>query len=211
MERTLYIFDWNGTLQDDLNHIYECGVQRIFRHFGLPCPDIDTYRNQVTGDFMASFYWPHGIPKEVTAKDLDLIMREGFKEKGRPPDLFPEAAEVVDGLWRRGKTLVVVSAFDAEKLVEATRRHGLWPKLAGVYGGIRDKAPVFQGLMQKHGAAGVDTACVGDMVQDAEAAVASGALAVSIPHGFHTRERLEQSGVPMTVISRLSDLLDEGD
>jgi phosphoglycolate phosphatase-like HAD superfamily hydrolase len=205
----LYIFDWNGTLQDDLNHIYECGVQRIFRHFGLVCPDIDTYRNQVTGDFMNSFYWPHGIPKEVTAEDLNLIMKEGFKEKGDPP-LFPEATMVVRGLWRQGHVVTVVSAYDAAKLVVTARQHGLSDYLSDVRGNIRDKAPVFRELMERHDKAGDSTVCVGDMVQDAEAAVACGAQAVSVPHGFHTRERLERSGVSMRLISRLSELLDSG-
>jgi phosphoglycolate phosphatase-like HAD superfamily hydrolase len=186
----LCILDWNGTLQDDLHHIYECGVQRIFRTFGLPCPTVDEFRDEVTADFMASFYWPRGISKDVTADDLNAIMREGFKEKGAPPDLFPDALSLIDGLRVRGYEMMVVSGYASDKLRDAIARNGLAGAFTRVVGDVRDKPAAFAGCIAACAASGPLVA-VGDTIEDAEAAVAVSAQGYICTRGFHSRQRLE--------------------
>ena len=206
----LCLFDYNGTLQDDLHYIYECGPQRIFRQFGLPCPTIDEYRNEVSGDFMKSFYWPRGIPAHVTAEDLNAIMKQAMKERGEPAKLFPDAAAAVRGVWHAGCRSVLVSAYDAAKLAEGVARHGLTPYFDEVIGDVRDKAAVFRGVMARHGVTPGSAAAVGDMVEDAVAAAAAGATPFICPRGFHGPERIAaaRGQVPeIVVIDSLSDLL----
>ncbi len=206
----LCILDWNGTLQDDLHHIYECGVQRIFRHFGLPCPTVDEYRHEVAADFMTSFYWPHGIPKDTTAGDLNAIMAEGFKEKGTPPGLFPDAVRVVRTLEARGYALVVASGYATAKLDAAIERSGLGPCFQHVIGDVRDKSAAFADLMAKIGTDKERTAVVGDTDEDVLGAAAVGATPFICPRGFHPLERIEatRTATPaLVIIDTLDDLL----
>ncbi len=206
----LCLFDWNGTLQDDMHHIYECGVQRIFRHFGLPCPTLDTYRNEVGADFMKTFYWPHGIPAGVTADDLNQIMRAGFKEKGTPAPVFPDALETVRACVGYGHRCMLVSAYDSGKLAEAVERNGFSGLFCHVQGDVRDKAQCFFRLISEVGAMRELAAVIGDTVDDAEAARLVGAAAFICPRGFHTRERIVEAGKTnphIVVIDTLSDLL----
>ena len=184
------LIDWNGTLQDDVRHIYECGVQRIFRHFNLPCPSLDDYRNEVTADFMASFYWPRGIPGEVSAADLNAIMGEGFKAKGAPAGVFADALETMVEIRRRGYPLVLVSGYDGRKLAEAVARHGFTDLFEAVIGDVRDKPAVFAGVVTERGLSGRSAAVVGDTAEDASAAAAIGAVPFICPRGFHPRERI---------------------
>lgn len=205
----LCIADWNGTLQDDLHHIYECGVQRIFRHFGLRCPTMDEYRNEVTADFM-QFYWAHGIPRDVTAKDLNAIMAEGFKEKGAPPGVFPDALAAVQDVRAYGCEVTLVSGYDGAKLKAAVERNGFAPCFTAVLGDVRDKAAVFSALMAERGLKPADVFIVGDTVEDAQAAAAIGASAYICTRGFHTRERIQElcGGQPLlTLIQTLGELL----
>jgi phosphoglycolate phosphatase len=204
------ILDWNGTLQDDLHHIYECGVQRIFRHFGLPCPTVEEFRHEVAADFMGSFYWPHGVPRDATAADLNAIMAEGFKEKGAPPGLFPDAVEFVETLASRGYLLVVASGYATAKLDAAVERSGLRSHFPRVVGDVRDKPAAFADLMESSGADHTETVVVGDTVEDIEGAKAVGAMPLVCTRGFHPRDRLAKAleGVPyFAICDTLTDLL----
>jgi phosphoglycolate phosphatase-like HAD superfamily hydrolase len=204
------ILDWNGTLQDDLHHIYECGVQRIFRHYGLACPTVEEFRHEVAADFMTSFYWPHGVPAEATAADLNAIMAEGFKEKGTPPGLFPDAALFVETLAERGYPMVVASGYASAKLDAAVARSGLGAHFGRVLGDVRDKPAAFADLMEEAGVEGGETIVVGDTVEDIQGALAVGATPLICTRGFHPLDRLAQAleGVTTYAIApTLTDLL----
>lgn len=205
--KRLCIFDWNGTLQDDLHHIYECGVRRIFAHFGLPCPTLDEYRNEVSANFMP-FYHAHGIPTDVGRDDLNAIMAEGFKEKGRPADLFPDAADVVRMLHEWGFELMVVSGYAQEKLDAAVSRSGLGPFFSRVIGDVSAKEPVYEECVRISGAGHV--VGVGDTVEDALAARSVGGTAFLCHRGFHTKERLSAETADLEevyLIDALSDVI----
>ncbi|HTK05343.1 MAG TPA: HAD family hydrolase [Candidatus Eisenbacteria bacterium] len=206
----LVIFDWNGTLQDDLHHIYECGVQRIFRHYGLPCPTLDEYRHEVAADFMASFYWPHGIPADVTKQDLNAIMAEGFKEKGAPPGLFPDADKIVIALALRGYPLAVASGYATAKLDAAVARSGLGDRFFRVIGDVLDKADAIRKITDEAGVGPERTAVIGDTEEDILGAAAVGATAYICPRGFHPLSRIEatRDRAPKLVVApTLLDLL----
>jgi phosphoglycolate phosphatase-like HAD superfamily hydrolase len=206
----LYIWDWNGTIQDDLNHIYECGVQRIFRHFNLPCPTLDTYRNQVTGDFMPSFYWPSGIPREVTGADLNVIMAEGFKEKGTPPNVFSDALATIQALRTSGARHLLVSAYDDTKIRGNVSKQGFDGLFEMIIGDATKKDQVFARVVAELGLPRHTVCTVGDMVADAEASKIADLDALLCPRGFHTRERIEAAlpRLPQTkIIGTLSELV----
>ncbi len=198
----LVVVDWNGTMQDDMHHIYECGVQRIFRHYGLPCPTLEEYRHEVTGDFMNSLYWPRGVPKNVTADDLNKIMAEGFKEKGAPPSLFPDAEKFVRALAVRGHTLAIASAYAQAKLDAAVKRAGLEGIFVRVDGDVRDKAEALLSIIDRVGVKGEECAVIGDTTEDILGAAAVGATPFICTRGFHPADRLEamRPGAPKLVL-----------
>jgi phosphoglycolate phosphatase-like HAD superfamily hydrolase len=207
----LFLFDWNGTIQDDLECLYTWGVQRIFRQFGLPCPTMDQYRNEVTGNFLV-FYQSYGIPADVTAEALNAIVGEGYKERGSPPDVFPDALAAVAALHGRGHPLALASGYDAKKLTAAVANRGFAPYFASVVGDVRDKPAVCKELVAKHGVPDrPKVGFVGDTIEDALAAAAVGATPFICPRGFHTRERIEtvRDRAPgLVIIDSLGDIFD---
>jgi phosphoglycolate phosphatase-like HAD superfamily hydrolase len=208
MTEKLCLLDWNGTIQDDLHHLYECGVQRIFRHFRLPCPSIDTYRDEVKADFMP-FYHSHGIPDDVTAAYLNDLMAEGYKEKGTPPALFPDAADTLRTLAGRGYALMVVSGYAKAKLDAAVSRSGLGHLFSRVVGDVRDKPRALAACFDPTERPSV-LCKIGDTVEDLLAAKYVGAVPYICPRGFHTRERIEShrhDAPSMVLIDTLADVL----
>ena len=206
----LCIWDWNGTIQDDLHYIYECGVQRIFREFGLRCPTIDEYRNEVAANFMP-FYHAHGIPADVTADALNAIMAEGFKAKGAPPGIFPDALAAVQALEARGYVQVLASGYATAKLTAAIERNGFTPYFKKVVGDVKDKPAVFAALRQEFSGEGDLVAAVGDVDEDAVAAASIDAVPIICARGFHTLERITAArpkAPTMVVVESLEQILD---
>jgi len=206
----LVIFDWNGTVQDDLHHIYECGVQRIFREFGVPCPTVEQFRDEVSADFMNSFYWPHGIPKTATADDLNVIMKAGYDEKGTPPALFPDAVHVIRSLGRLGYLLAVSSAYARGKLDAAIERAGLQQAFLRADSDVRDKKESFTSLIDLAGVPAENVTVIGDSESDALGAAAIGALPIIVTRGYAPPERMEKlrPQVPrMVLVDTLTDAL----
>lgn len=76
------IFDWNGTLKDDLWLAIE-SVRFIFKHFKtLVPPNLrERYREEITADF-EKFYYKHGISRLVTPEKVNTKRKEFFAKHG---------------------------------------------------------------------------------------------------------------------------------
>jgi phosphoglycolate phosphatase-like HAD superfamily hydrolase len=191
--KKLFIFDWNGTLQNDTRYLYDHGVKAVFARWGVPCPDFDTFRDQVSTSYMESFYWPNGIPRSVTPEEADVVFKRSLVECGVEPPLFDGAREVLHFLKNSGHHLCLVSAHVPEAFAKEFGRHGLEGVFEAMMAGVRDKPAAFRQLMVDCGVPSSRTFCIGDNVGDARAANAVEAIAIAVPNGVHTRERFERS------------------
>lgn len=189
----LAIWDWNGTLQNDATHIYEGCVQRIFQHFGLPCPPFETYRRELAHNYM-EFYQRHGVPRHVTNEELNGIFRRGVQESGCRPDLFPDARETLRKTAATVEKQHIVSGCPEDILKEEITHHDLTHFFSHIVGDACNKTEIFARLMEEHQVSGAETLVIGDFSHDAFAARATGAKAILCTRGFHSREYLESLG-----------------
>lgn len=208
--RTLVLFDWNGLLVNDCPLLYEHGVCVIFRHYGLPSPTLEEYRNGVTSNFMP-FYEKHGVVG-ATAEELNRIMIEGLVRAGVEPPLFPDTRGTLEILYRSraNRVLAIISGYQKGRLTKALVAHDIARFFHEVHGDARDKVPFIHDLMTRYGISPERTVYVGDTADDAIAAHAAGVTPYICPRGFHGRERIEavRSAVPtLVIIETLSELL----
>lgn len=208
--RTLVLFDWNGLLVNDCPLLYEHGVCAIFRHYELPSPTLEEYRNGVSSNFMP-FYEKHGVVG-ATAEDLTRIFLEGLARAGTEPPLFPDARGTLETMYRSraNHVLAIVSGYQKAALSQALLTHDIARFFHEVHGDVRDKAPLIRDLMARYGIPPERTAYVGDTTDDAIAAHTAGVTPYICPRGFHGRERIEaiRSVVPtLVVIETLNELL----
>ena len=77
----IVVFDFNGTLFDDL-HVAYGSAQETFRAYGLPCPTLAQYREEISADYM-KFYYDHGIPRTTTDNDVNAIRNKFYETNGR--------------------------------------------------------------------------------------------------------------------------------
>jgi phosphoglycolate phosphatase-like HAD superfamily hydrolase len=208
--RTLFLFDWNGLLVNDCPVLYEHGVCAIFRHFGVPAPTLEQYRNEVSSNFMP-FYAKYGVAG-ATAEELNRIMFRGLAQAGKEPPLFPDTRGTLEILYRgrANHVLAIVSGYQKAALSQALLTHDIARFFHEVHGNARDKAPLIRDLMARYGIPPERTVYIGDTADDAIAAHAAGVIPYICPRGFHSRERIEgiRSAVPtLVVIETLSELL----
>ncbi|OGJ64121.1 hypothetical protein A3E47_03665, partial [Candidatus Peribacteria bacterium RIFCSPHIGHO2_12_FULL_54_10] len=184
----LIIWDWNGTLQNDATHIYEC-VRRIFRHFALPCHSFEVYRSEIVHNYM-EFYQRHGIPSHITNDDLNSIFRSGVEERSHQPNLFPDTRHTLQKTAEIVEKQHLVSGCPEDILKKELLHHNLTHFFARIVGDACDKAEIFGKLMEEHRVRGEETLVIGDFSHDALAAKAAGAQAILCTRGFHSRPYL---------------------
>jgi len=205
MSIKLAIWDWNGTLQNDARHFYEAGARRIFAHFGLACPDFDTHRRECQHDWL-SYYHAKGVPADVGPEALNAILHHGLADLG-PAPIFDDALEIVEAFQDAHVINVLASGQVPHILTVEVGRHGF--EFAAMIGGVKDKPAAFRERMVAASAQPNETIVIGDMVNDAEAALAVGCRVYICPRGFHAPEHVlaAQPRLPnMKVIATLAGL-----
>lgn len=124
MQLTDAIFDWNGTVLNDLGIVYR-SVKLIFETYGLKPPPLAVYQNDISSDYMSSFYWKHGVPERVTAEDVNKIRMAFFEKYWEKPRLFPRVDETVSRLKNLGIPAHIVTSEDREIMLRRIKQFDL--------------------------------------------------------------------------------------
>ncbi|MFH1430099.1 MAG: HAD family hydrolase [Candidatus Uhrbacteria bacterium] len=198
------IFDFNGTLQNDRHVVYDLCVVRPFELLGLPAPTLETYLNEITHEFMP-FYWRHGVPRDVSQKQWDTIICKCM-EGEEPAGLFDDAREAVQIVVENIGHPALISGWPGPGLSEALVYHGLVGYFSMVLGGVTDKAREFRVCAEQAQIPPERIIVVGDMVDDAAAAVAVGMQVCIIPRGLHSEQRILAQHANIPTMRVLPDL-----
>jgi phosphoglycolate phosphatase len=203
------IWDWNGTLYDDVGWCVEV-VNAMLARRGLPRLDgVEAYR-RVFGFPVIDYYRRVGF-------DLDAEAFEALAEEymahyhggtaGRC-GLYKDAGRVLQTLRRRGLRQVVLSASRNDHLraqVDACGVGGTFERMLGVsdiY--AAGKAKLAHAYIAEAGSTG-RAVLVGDSTHDYEVAAALKIDCLLVAHGHQSRRRLSACGVP--VLDGISDVL----
>lgn len=141
------IFDWNGTLLDDLPLVYG-SVQNIFNHFGKTPPSFETYQSEITADFL-KFYKTHGIPVDRESETLNAIRKEYFKKNNGTVALANGARELLQMFLGLDLKIGIVSG-EARGYLQDTRlkQFGIEKCFDFVFDGVSNKMEKFKELVK---------------------------------------------------------------
>lgn len=205
------IWDWNGTLVDDLALNVNI-VNSMLAQRGMSLVTQDRYRELITFPIQ-DFYSKIGFDFEREPfEQLSVEFIRSYKAGWHQSRLHPNGREILEHVRAIGKTQSVLSANHREVLREYVAAFDivhLFEHLVGL-DNIQATSKVNKGRLLleilPHDSAQV--LLVGDTLHDAEVADAIGVDCVLVAHGYHSRERLEQSGRP--VVESLSALINGG-
>jgi phosphoglycolate phosphatase len=198
---TTIIWDWNGTLLDDVDPcVATLNVLRARR--SLAALSRDEYR-ALFGFPVRAFYESIGFAFALD-DDYSALSRDFIAEyRRRAPEMrVSEAARgALERLAARGIQHVVVSAMEMRLLGEMLAEHALTSYLRG-YFGTRDhtagsKVAIGAAAAADGGLDPKNVLVVGDTLHDLELAQAIGCRALLYAGGHQDRRRLEGAGVPV--------------
>jgi phosphoglycolate phosphatase len=201
------IWDWNGTLLDDLNLCLEI-INNLLSKNHLPAVSRDNYL-AIFGFPVQDYYQNIGFDFEKESFEFVSTEFISAYEKGRPNCLLMSGAqETLEWFLSSGYTQSILSASKQAYLNKAVLDYG-----------IKDYFISINGLDNHHAAGKFDLAkefmidqdlapntilLIGDTLHDAEIAASLGVDCWLIPNGHQGRQRLESAGVP--ILDSLSDL-----
>lgn len=189
------IWDWNGTLLDDVQHAIET-MNGLLRPRSLPLLDAARYR-QTFGFPIRRYYETLGFDLESESfSELCDTYVDAFMAKVFDCELAPGSRELLHEIKRAGKTQSLLSATHQPTLQRMVSAFQLEPCFDFIYG-IEDKLAVGKvhrghDLMRASGAPPSRTILIGDTDHDLEVAQALGIPAVLITHGHQCAERLRR-------------------
>ena len=208
MKTELVLWDWNGTLLDDLELCVDALNRLLAIHGYSERYDRAAYL-EIFGFPVQEYYLRAGFDFEKHPFDL-LAKRymDHYVPASRVCPVSAGGRETLDAIRAMGLRQVVLSASRIETLTQQVEQRGLrgcFDELLGL-GDIYAKSKVELGKNWMAGQ-GLDPACavmVGDTVHDAEVAAAMGTRCVLYAGGHQARHILEATGLP--VIDRLEEL-----
>jgi phosphoglycolate phosphatase len=208
----LLIFDLDGTLIDSALDL-GLSVNAARRHMGMPELDLGLI-NSYVGDgapVLIRRVMGSDAPDETVQTALEFFLAFYRTHALEHTKLYPGVREPLEELYRRGKTLAVLTNKPVRISTDIMAALGLADKLYRVYGGnsFEQKKPDPIGvttLMSETGIGPAETMFVGDSHVDMQTARNAGVAACGVTWGFQTERMLAEK--PDVVIDEMRQLLE---
>ena len=200
------IWDWNGTLLDDVAWCMKT-INALLTKRGLPALDTIEAYHGVFGFPIIDYYRRAGFdfqrePFETLAAEYIAIYHSSEREVA----LFPGAREILSAFQRRGVRQVILSASELGNLLTQMQPFALddyFDEILGI-SDIFAASKVDIGRAYIKRAKPAKALLVGDTVHDKEVADALGIACVLVASGHQSKAALLSSGAP--VVSQLLDI-----
>ncbi len=200
------VWDWNGTLFDDL-HIVVDAVNACLAGVDAPPIDADGYRTHY-GRPVHRFY-ERLLGRELARHEwhaIDDTFHSSYRASLERAGLTTDACDALAVVARSGGTQSLLSMWWHDELVPFVARFDVDGYMVRIDGNRRDAGDTKAAHLAAHVAAlradldgGLrgDVVVIGDALDDARAAAAVGVGCVLYDGGSHHRSELEAAGVPV--------------
>ena len=195
------IFDWSGTLVDDLPPVLEA-TNAVMRTFGRAELSRDEFRAQFRLPFM---HWYEEILPGVTVDELDRVFLAAFAASQQPVTVLPHAREFLEACAAAGKRMFVLSSAPQHAVEAQARDLGLHGYFEHFYAGVRDKRQQIGRVLEEKDLAREHTLMIGDMRHDIHTARAGGIRSVAVLTGYEFPE-VVATAEPDVTVQNLAEL-----
>lgn len=181
-----YIFDWSGTIVDDLGPVVDA-TNHVYREHGLLELDREGFRR----DFRLPYdeFWAETLP-DISLDEIERLFRIGFSASDATVPILPAARECLDAIRDAGGRLFVLSSMDATEFAVQASALGLSDHFEATYAGVIDKKSELAKMLRAHDMTPSETCFVGDMGHDIESALANDVVAIGVGTGYFDMDRL---------------------
>jgi phosphoglycolate phosphatase-like HAD superfamily hydrolase/8-oxo-dGTP pyrophosphatase MutT (NUDIX family) len=189
------IFDWSGTLVDDLGPVIEA-TNAVLGKYDLPPLDREGFRRRFRLPYR-EFYTE--ILPHVPLEELEAHFRPAFDAAVTPVTVLPHAREKLEWCAELGIRTFVLTSMDADAFERQMDDFGFRDLFEATYAGVLDKREVIHRILETHGLNPAETAFVGDMTHDVETARHGGISSIAVLTGYNHPEILARVRPDLTV------------
>jgi len=189
------IFDWSGTLVDDLGPVIEA-TNAVFARHGLAPFGREEFRRRFRLPYV-DFYDEHlpGVP----LGELEACFRTAFAQAKSAVTVLPHAREKLAWCAAHGIRAFVLTSMDTPAFRRQLAAFGLEGAFEATYAGVVDKREMIHRILANHCLDPAHTALVGDMIHDVETARHGGVASVAVLTGYTHPEVLALARPDLTV------------
>lgn len=194
------IWDWNGTLLDDLD-LGISVMNAILARRALPL--LDRARYHALFDFpVRDYYYRLGFdPAQDTFEQLSVEFISGYDARRLESTLHGETRRVLAAAQAAGLRQSILSAYRQETLREIVAHFGLdghFDHIAGLDNiHAHSKVALGRDLIRRLDTDPGDILLVGDTLHDLEVARELGVDCALVAAGHHSADRLQATGAPV--------------
>lgn len=209
---TTVVYDWNGTLLDDIDISFEC-FRITMDMLGAKTPTVEEYI-EFYDIPIGNLYVAAGVPREVFVERRDEIYHAFFSnyaERAHKAKIRLHAPDTLLSIQNGGAKQIIVSNDLSEQISHQLDRLNIKPFISEVlaFSNMESrkvpKGELLQQYMKKEGAPAHKTVIVGDVVEEISIARDLGLVSVAITGGYVSEARLRAAG-PDHLIHSLAEL-----
>lgn len=189
------IFDWSGTLVDDLGPVIEA-TNAVLGKYAIAGMDREGFRRAFRlpyREFYAELL--PGIPLD----ELEAHFRPAFDAAITPVTVLPHAREKLEWCSALGIRAFVLTSMDTLAFERQMDEFGLRHHFEATYSGVLDKREIIHRILEERGLDPAETAFVGDMTHDVETAHHGGVASIAVLTGYNHPEILAGVRPDLTV------------
>ncbi len=200
------IFDWSGTLVDDLGPVIEA-TNAVLAKYNSPTLDRESFRRQFRLPY--SEFYQELLP-EVALEELEAHFRPAFDLAESPVTVLPHTREKLDWCKTLGIRCFVLTSMDRDAFEKQLDEFDLRHHFEATYSSVADKRELIHQILETHQLKREETAFVGDMTHDIETARHGGVASIAVLTGYNHPEILAAVRPDITVpdLAVLRSLLD---
>ncbi len=189
------IFDWSGTLVDDLGPVIEA-TNAVLANYDVAPLDREGFRRAFRLPYR-DFYTE--LLPDVPLEELEAHFRPAFDAAVTPVTVLPFAREKLDWCAALGVRTFVLTSMDTPAFERQMDAFGLRGHFEATYSGVLDKREIIHRILADHGLDPRETAFVGDMTHDVETARHGGISSIAVLTGYNHAEVLAAVRPDITV------------
>ncbi|WAC20711.1 HAD hydrolase-like protein [Luteolibacter sp. SL250] len=189
------IFDWSGTIVDDLGPVIEA-TNFVLGKYGIGPMDREEFRRRFRLPYRE--FYDELLPG-IALEELEEHFRPAFDGATSTVFVLPHAREKLDWCRELGIRTFVLTSMDAVAFARQLDEFGLKGHFEATYAGVLDKRQLIHRILESHGLAPEETAFVGDMIHDVETARHAGIASIAVLTGYNHPEVLAAVRPDLTV------------
>jgi len=202
------IFDWSGTLVDDLPPVIAT-TNIIVEHYGKQALTREQFLDRFELPYTKFFdrYLP-GVPLE----ELQALYQEHFPADGGDVVALPGSLEFLKAARARGLRLFILSSVPQNHWDQQAAKTGLDGFFKETWTGVVEKCAYCIDRVKEFDLDPAETTFIGDMRHDIEAGNAAGLTTIATLTGYEGIDRLAQADPDLVVrdLVHLKNLLESG-